>query len=278
MTPVQPIFVLEEMAQIDQLLINVLKSLEPADWAKQTIAPLWKVKDVAAHLLDGSIRGVSLSRDQYFGDPPVHVHSYEDLISYLNRLNADWVQAMRRMSPPLLITFLETANQAYLEHLKTLDPFAKALFSVGWAGEETSLNWFHIAREYTEKWHHQQQIRLAVGKDRELLEPKFYQPLIDTFMRALPHHYRMVEAKDGTVVQFTISNLSSTWYLLRSRSEWKLFSDCELSLHALITIDPRIAWRIFTKGISRTEAQKHISIEGDLELGTHILSMIAIMG
>jgi hypothetical protein len=57
--------------------------------------------------------------------------------------------------------------------LKELDPFAEAIFSVGWAGEEKSLNWFHIAREYTEKWHHQQQIRLAVGQEQICTQETF---------------------------------------------------------------------------------------------------------
>ena len=66
MIPVGPIWVLDEIAQIDQELISLLKSLHPNDWEKQTVAPLWKVKDVVSHLLDGSIRGVSTSRDKYF--------------------------------------------------------------------------------------------------------------------------------------------------------------------------------------------------------------------
>ena len=31
------------------------------------------------------------------------------------------------------------------------------------AGEAVSANWFDVAREFTERWHHQQQIRLAIG-------------------------------------------------------------------------------------------------------------------
>ena len=44
------------------------------------------------------------------------------------------------------------------------DPDAPAVFSVAWAGEDKSAHWFDVAREYTEKWHHQQQIRDAVGR------------------------------------------------------------------------------------------------------------------
>ena len=47
---------------LDQKLIELLKSLSPEDWNKQTVAKLWTVRDIAAHLLDGNLRTLSLSR------------------------------------------------------------------------------------------------------------------------------------------------------------------------------------------------------------------------
>ena len=41
---------------LDAHLIDLLRSLAPDDWERQTIAPMWKVKDVAAHLLDTKLR------------------------------------------------------------------------------------------------------------------------------------------------------------------------------------------------------------------------------
>jgi hypothetical protein len=38
-----------------------------------------------------------------------------------------------------------------------------------------------------------------------------------------------------------------------------------------------MAWRIFTKGISASEAQSGIRVEGEQRLGSHVLSMIAVM-
>lgn len=278
MKPVQPIFTLKEIAQVDQELLKLLRILGPEDWEKQTVAPLWKVKDVAAHLLDGAVRGIALSRDQFFGDPPPEINAYRDLIDYLDRLNADWVKAMRRISPLMLISFIEIANRAYLEHLKTLDPFGEAIFSVSWAGEESSANWFHIAREYTEKWHHQQQIRLAVGRAALLLQEEFYGPLMDTFMRALPYHYRQINAIDGTVIRFSVEGLSQTWYLWQSAGKWNLLNQCDFQPTSTVILDKGVAWRIFTKGISRTKAEKHIQIEGDQSLGVKVLEMVLIMG
>jgi hypothetical protein len=79
------------LPELDEMLIKLLDGLSDADWEKQTLAPKWKVKDVAVHLLDGNLRTLSMLRDGYYGDKPDNIHTYEDLIAFLNRLNADWV-------------------------------------------------------------------------------------------------------------------------------------------------------------------------------------------
>jgi len=149
---------------LDRKLIELLKSLTAEEWDSQTVAKLWRVKDVASHLLDGNLRGLSTSRDSYFGEKPENIQSYQDLVGFLNQLNMSWTSATKRLSPQVIIKLLEITGQEYTEHLKTLNPFENAIFSVAWAGQETSPNWFHIAREYTEKFLHQQQIRDAVGR------------------------------------------------------------------------------------------------------------------
>jgi hypothetical protein len=60
---------------------------------------------------------------------------------------------------------------------ESLDPFARAIFNVSWAGEETSPNWFDTARELTERWHHQQQIRLATHRPG-IMTRELYNPVI----------------------------------------------------------------------------------------------------
>src|SRR5215217_3653640 len=78
---------------LDQKLIELLKSLSSEDWNKLTVARLWTVKAVATHLLDGNFRMISLMRDGYSAPPEADINSYQDLVAYLNKLNADWVQA-----------------------------------------------------------------------------------------------------------------------------------------------------------------------------------------
>lgn len=75
---------------LDRKLIELLTSLTADEWESQTAAKRWKVKDVAAHLLDGNLRALSISRDSYFGEKPGNVHSYQDPISFLNQMNTSW--------------------------------------------------------------------------------------------------------------------------------------------------------------------------------------------
>jgi len=265
------------MPELDNLLFKLLEDLSVADWDKQTIAPNWKVKDVAVHLLDGNLRALSMLRDEYYGEKPDNINSYEDLIDFLNRLNADWVKATKRLSPKVIIDLLKSSGKEYCDFLASLNLNDKAQFSVAWAGENESKNWFHIAREYTEKWHHQQQIRLAIGDEQELLEEKWYLPYLDTSVRALPHHYRNVEGKDKDLVKFTFLGKTVKSWLLYYDNGWELFSSINQVPISEVKIQDNNAWKIFTKGIKREEAIKNSEIIGDQKLGEKIFDLIAVM-
>ena len=270
-----PILIADRIPALDQKLVELLENLSPEDWKKQTIVPKWKLEDVVLHLLDGNIRILSIQRDGYFGDPPGSINSYDDLLAYLNQLNADWIRAAKRMSPKLVIELLKQTNKEITDYLTTIDLFAPALFSVAWAGEETSANWFHWAREYTEKWHHQQQIRLAVGKEKELYKREWYHPHLETSMRALPHHYRKFPGKKDEVLSFEITGeAGGIWHLYHDGNKWIQVENIKVTEN-LITIEGEIAWRLFTKGIKKEETI--IKIQGNKLAGEYLLSMLAVM-
>lgn len=143
---------------LDDKLMELLESLRPADWDKQTVAKAWKVKDVVSHLLEGNLRTLSMQKEGYYGEQPPVINSYQDLVNWLNLLNAEWIKAAKRISPNMLIVLHKATNQLTNQYYQSLNPDAPAVFAVDWAGEAESLNWMHLAREYTEKWHHQQQM------------------------------------------------------------------------------------------------------------------------
>ncbi|SEJ22699.1 TIGR03083 family protein [Dyadobacter sp. SG02] len=263
--------------ELDEHLIDLLKSLTPEEWEKPTVARLWKVRDVAAHLLDGNIRDISMYRDGHFTAPDREINSYDDLVAYLNRLNADWVNASKRMSPALLTELIESTGKQYTVIMQQQDLEADAIFSVSWAGEAVSKNWFHIAREYTEKWHHQQQIRDAVGKPG-IMTPRLFRPLIETFLRGLPHTYRHTQAPTGTAVRIGIV-LDETfeWFLIKTENGWLLTETSENAPEASLTFDADTAWKLFTKAIKPDEALPKAHLTGNKELAGITLNLIAVM-
>jgi uncharacterized protein (TIGR03083 family) len=273
----KPIFTAHLFSKLDAMLIKLLRSLGPDDWEMQTIAGEWKVKDVAAHLLDTQLRNLSICRDGYALNGP-NIGSPADLVAFINRLNQEGASIYRRLSPKVLISMIELASKQNSEYQESLDPFAPAPFGVSWAGEDKSANWFNTAREFTERWHHQQQIRLAVDKPG-IMTREFYYPVLDCFMRALPFAYRTVPAKPGALVQFNVSGESGgSWYLYRDGESWTLIASPTGEKVSETTIPQEIAWRIFTKGIARGAAEAQVQVAGNTEIGLHILGMVSIVG
>jgi hypothetical protein len=247
------------------------------EWHMPTIAKKWQVKDIASHLLDGNLRGLSIYRDKYFGEKPEGIEIYPDLVAYLNKLNAEWVTATKRLSPNVLISLLEVTGKQYTEVIQNIDPWEDAVFSVAWAGDEISKNWFHIAREYTEKWIHQQQIRDAVNKPG-IITFELFHPFIDTFMCALPHAYKYTEAATGTSVEVVITTeVGGAWHINKTDEGWVLRKATRLEPDAQIVITPDVAWKLFSKGITPQQALDTITINGDKKLGMVALGMVSVM-
>jgi uncharacterized protein (TIGR03083 family) len=275
--PLKPLLTAHLFPKLDGMLIELLRSFAAEDWEKQTISPKWKVKDVAAHLLDTSLRGVSIGRDGYMVESP-RITSAADLPAFINRLNSKGVDVYRRLSPLVLIRLVEVASKSLAEFHASRDPYATAPYGVSWAGEEKSANWFDTAREFTERWHHQQQIRLAVNKPG-IMTRELYYPVLDCFLRALPFAYRNVSAKRGTYLQISVSGeCGGSWYLYRAEESWQLVEEPIGEKTSATIIPQEIAWRIFTKGIDRESALTPSKITGDTKLGQHVLGMISIVG
>jgi hypothetical protein len=261
---------------LDKKLLELLRSLTPEDWHTQTVARLWKVKDVVAHLLDGNIRALSILRDDHWGEKP-DIHSYQDLVDFLNRLNADWVMAMKRVSPEMLIFLHEVTGPLYCNFYKSLPPFGKSGLSVSWAGENESQNWMHIAREYTEKFLHQQQIREAVNKPG-LMTREFFHPFIHVFMYGLPNTYRDIIAPEGASVKLTVATeIGGSWYLLRKDNNWTLTSATLEKPTTEVVIQPEDAWPLFSKSIRPQDIRDKVVITGDPLMGETALRMVSVM-
>lgn len=273
----QPVLCAHLLRRVDEKLIDLLNALAPNEWDLQTIAPLWKVRDVAAHLLDTAMRKLSLVRDSWHVET-ARVHSRQGVIVLVNRLNQEGVAVYRRLSPRLLTCLMQRVCQESASFHESLDPLAVAAFNVSWAGEDKSLNWFDTARELTERWHHQQQIRLATNRPG-LMTPELYHPVLDCFVRGLPHAFRDVDAPVGTVVLLEISgDCGGRWCLAKGSTSWHLVRPLETEFASRVTMPQELAWRVFTKGINRQSVRAQINIDGNQDLGEKVLELTAIVG
>jgi uncharacterized protein (TIGR03083 family) len=273
--PVEPIHVVELFPPLSRELLKVLGALQPVDWDLPTICSPWTVKDVAAHLLGGNLG--RLWTEKASTPPEGPLRDYDKLVSLINRENEVWVQAARRISPEILIEFLDLTDRRLYEHFRNLDPNALAVISVAWAGEDLAPHWFDIAREYTEKWLHQQHIREAV--DLPLLtERAWMAPVLDTFMRGLPRTFRGLEASEGTRISVLIpGEAGGSWTLVKATWQWQLFAGLDPNAISNVKIDQDLAWRLFTKGVPAEASRSAIQIEGDARLGEQVLKLVSIM-
>lgn len=276
-TTLAPVLVADLFHGLQEELVSLLSGLGAADWDRPTAAGAWTVRDVAAHLLDVDLRRLSISRDGHLLTPPAPVDGYRGLVGYLDRLNAAWVAAARRISPTLLVQLLRFSGERVARHVESLDPFEPARLGVAWAGQETSPNWLDIGREYTERWHHQDQIREAIGAPG-LTAARWLGPVVDISMRALPHAYRDVAADVGdTVVVDVAGEAGGVWCLLRDDAGWALSRDPATAPRCRLTIDAEAAARLLLHRLPPLKGREAVRIDGDHRLAEPFLAARAVM-
>lgn len=270
--PPAPILVADLFQPERAALLALLRGLSPAEWDRPTACSGWSVKDVALHILGGDIGNVSRRCDGVASPLPPNL----DLVTGINLHNQRWVEAARMMSPGVICDLLAALGEQTHAYFNSLDPLAEG-GPVSWAGPRPAPVWLDVAREYTERWHHQQHIRDAVRRPG-LTERRFLHPVLATFVHALPHSFRDVPAPDGTVVQVRFSgDAGGEWALRRTEERWLLLAGTELSPSAGITIDQDAAWRLLTRGLGPADARRLVRLEGDVRLAETVLDAVAII-
>lgn len=264
--------------ELHRHLVELLRSLGPDDWGRPTVAGAWRVRDVAAHLLDTQLRRLSIQRDGHQGAPPDRdLSDHGELVAFLNGLNATWVSAMERVSPSLLVDLLEVVGPQYADLVAGLEPEGRAIFPVAWAGEEESRNWFDVGRDFTELWHHQAQIRMAVGAP--LLEERAWlHPVLAIALRALPRALASHHRPSGTTVVVHLDGeAGGVWHAHSDGSGWTVRDGAAPAPAAEVSMPASIAWRIFFNVLPGEEARSRIRSEGDGDLVGGVLAMRSVM-
>lgn len=259
-------------------LVTLLRALPPAAFDRPTIAGSWTVRDIAAHLVDLTFRRLSFHRDRMPPPPPLQpINSEADFVRFINGLNAQWVNASRRFSPRVLTDLFDMASAQLADWFEGLPADAPGLFGVSWAGEQMSEGWFDIGREFTELWHHQEQIRMAVGAP-PLADARYLRAVLEIALRGLPHAYREVAAAVGQTVQLDVSGPSGgQWTLSRDAAKWTLLSGEPPAPSARLQLTDEAAWKLLFNALPEAEARKAIRIEGQPELAGPLLRARSIV-
>lgn len=278
MEPLPPVYTAELFPPLLAELITLLRGLSEDDWARPTVAGAWRVRDVAAHLLDGDLRRLSAGRDGWLPPPDGPIESFGDVVGVINRANASGVAYAQRLSPRIITDLLEITGRWIADHFAGLPPHGEAMWPVAWAGEQRSENWMDIGRDYTERWHHQMQIRDAVGAPG-LLQPRWLHPLLDLSVRAFRRAYDGVEAPRGTAVVFHVDadEGENTWSVVREGSGWEVFRGASAGPAARVRMDADTAWRLLYHALPPDAVAARVSIDGDRALAAPMLRTRSVM-
>jgi uncharacterized protein (TIGR03083 family) len=275
--PPAPVHVAGLFGPLHDELLALLRGLDDSDWHRPTLAREWCVADVAAHILDVDLRRIALLRDGHAMPPPSRpLTNADELVAWLDTLNAEWVRAARRLSPALLVELLALSGPRVATLLAELDPAAPARLPVVWAGQSVSPNWLDVGRELTERWHHQQQIRLAVGEP-PLESAEWLRPVLAIALHALPHAYRSVSAPAGAAVRFEVRGAAGgAWSLVRGTDGWLLHDDAAPAAACGVTIGDAVLARLLHHLIPAGD-DVPVTITGDNALATPLLATRAVM-
>ena len=149
---------------------------------------------------------------------------------------------------------------------------------VSWAGVELAPVWLDVARDYSEDWTHQQQIRDAIGIPG-LTDPTFLDPILDIFLRAAPHTYRAVSAALG-------ESFRLTWLTTTARLPGPSPPRPPAGFYrhgppaaptARITVPAEPLWRLATGGITADTAARRAVMNGAQHLAEPLLRIVSVV-
>lgn len=261
----------------DERLLELLRSLEPADWSRPTPCPAWDVHGLALHLLGSSLSVVSWHRDGHRGTPAPAGVDEHGFIAWLDELQAGWVDAARRISPRLLVELSAWVAVAFGETMAALDPSAVTA-DVSWASDGPVPVWLDQARELTEHWIHRQQLLEALERPADLRDDLCV-PVLEALRWAYPYRLRDEMRPPGSTVEFRIDHDGDAqlWRLVCDGRSWSFDELATTDVVASVHLSRDQAWRLLTNNY-RPDLHGPYRTAGDHTLLARIASTRAIIG
>jgi uncharacterized protein (TIGR03083 family) len=258
-------------------LSALLRTLDADAWVQPAIGS-WQVRDVVAHLIDVSLRRLSFGRDRHTPPPPPFpITGDRDFARFINQINADWVNACRRLSTRQLSNWYTSAGGELSAYVEALPLDAPGLFGVSWAGEMESAGWFDTGREFTEQWHHQAQIREAAGAPR-MEDPAWLRATLLIALRGLPHAYRGHAGREGDALTLKISGeAGGEFTLTMAGSAWQLLAGAPSEPTTRVAMTDDAAWRLLFNGLAESDARNAAQVTGDGTLAEPLIRARSIV-
>ena len=213
------------------------------------------------------------TRDGHHAPGPAVDESFEQ---YIDRLNQEWVVAARRLSPRLLVELLAHTGKQ-VRALWTGHELDEPSEAVSWAGVDPAPLWLDIARDYTEYWIHQAQVREAL--DEPLLDdPRFLEPVVSTFLRSLPHALRDLAPEEGeATLTIEVTDLTpGDWHLRADPDGWR-FVTAVGHADTLVRWEADTVWRLGCRMIDPPTARARAHVDGDVEVGAVVCELLAVI-
>ncbi len=267
-----PLDVRPLLAPLREALVEVMTDRSDSAWQAATTTG-WTVADTIAHLLGDDLGRLARTRDGHHAPGPAVDESFEQ---YIDRLNQEWVVAARRLSPRLLVELLAHTGKQ-VRALWTGHELDEPSEAVSWAGVDPAPLWLDIARDYTEYWIHQAQVREAL--DEPLLDdPRFLEPVVSTFLRSLPHALRDLAPEEGeATLTIEVTDLTpGDWHLRADPDGWR-FVTAVGHADTLVRWDADTVWRLGCRMIDPPTARARAHVDGDVEVGAVVCELLSVI-
>lgn len=250
-------------------LLDLLRTLSSQQWDAASDAPGWSVKDLALHLLDDDLGLLSRSRDRDHSSF-LAMDDHETFVAALAAKNERWIDGTRGLSARLITELLDWSGGQLDAYYASVDLLSEGY--VSWASDGPVPFWLDMARELTERWVHQMQMREAVGRVDDYAV-RYLAIVLRTFVWALPQQYR-VHAPTATTVQVDLSS-GGTWQLMSDgASRWSLAECTTEKPDARAHFSDDAGWRWLTGAVVSSEG---VRLEGPPDLCEPLLDVRGII-